>query len=442
MGVDEFRSELSMIKDSFRDDLIPNTEIYEKMCIDAQRRNLSNLASMSTDHPPLSITGVKRLLWPVFVTTAVIAFTLTIFVGFLYRSLSLEMSQKVSNDSYTRSIKNDSMSVISSQENNFLFGPENSSAIRNFSVASPPLYYLSTGDGILSHFFQLQHLWSITQSSNRALVPVSFHSPNHHHDVDWINLCDIFEFPADILCSGSDDSGNDGATSRLNRSDVVETHTCTMLAIYPWAQDPRLYGLPSSQSVEHKFDFSVGDCVAGYVDHKSGFTAPDGLAHTQSTFPQIKFTEKYVQIVRDAKASLGLNHLDNYSVVHWTSDDNLRKAKDCDISRLNAKNQCLTHHHFIQNVHHIMNISNAKKGKLTYLLTAERNASILDDFKKANFTLLSDIDISHGWTTVDAVVFELGLMLDSTFQIFWGQNMFKSFTDLASSQNFRQFRVT
>ena len=436
MGVDEFRSELSTIKDSFHDDLIPNTEIYEKMCIDAQRRNLSNLASMSTDHPPLSITGVKRLLWPVFVTTVAITFTLTIFVGLLYRSLSLEMSQKASSDSYARNIKNDSLSVISSQESNILFGSDNSSSISNLSGASLPLYYLSTSDGILSHFFQLQHLWSITHSSNRALVPVSFRSPNHHYDVDWINLCDIFEFPSDIICSGSDDR----ATSRLNRSDVVETHTCTMLAVYPWAQDPHLYGLPSSQSVGHKFDFSVGDCVAGYVDHKSGFTAPDGVAHTQSTFPQIKFTEKYVQLVRDAKASLGLNHHDNYTVVHWTSDEMLRKGKDCDISRLNAKNQCLTHHHFIQNVHHIMNISNSKKGKLTYLLTAERNASILDDFKKADFTLLSDINISQEWTTVDAVVFELGLMLDSSFQIFWGQNMFKSFIDLASSQNFKQFR--
>lgn len=438
--MDEFRSELSTIKDSFNDDLIPNTEIYEKMCIDAQRRNLSNLASISTDHPPLSITGVKRLLWPVFVTTAAIAFTVTIVVGFLYRSLSIEMSQKASSDSYTRNIKNDSLNVISSQENNLLFGSDNKSTISNLSAAPPPLYYLSTSDGILSHFFQLQHLWSITHSSNRGLVPVSFHSPNHHYDVDWINLCDIFEFPTDIICSGSDYSGKDGATSRHNRSNVVETHTCTMLAVYPWAQDPRLYGLPSSQSVGRKFDFSLGDCVAGYVDHKSGFMAPDGIAHTQSTFPEIKFTEKYVQIVRDAKASLGLDNLDDFSVVHWTSDDNLRKTKDCDISRLNAKNQCLTHHHFIQNVHHIMNISNARRGKLTYLLTAERNETILDDFKKANLTLLSDITISHEWSTVDAVVFELGLMLDSSFQIFLGQNLFKSFIDLASSQNFRQFR--
>ena len=63
MGVDEFRRELATIKSSFELELIPDKEIYEKMCLDAQRRNLPNMASVSADIQPLNSVGLKRLLW-------------------------------------------------------------------------------------------------------------------------------------------------------------------------------------------------------------------------------------------------------------------------------------------------------------------------------------------------------------------------------------------
>jgi hypothetical protein len=62
MGVDEFRSELATLKETFGEELIPNVEIFEKMCIDAQRRNLTNLVAVSTDHPPLSTKGTSCIV--------------------------------------------------------------------------------------------------------------------------------------------------------------------------------------------------------------------------------------------------------------------------------------------------------------------------------------------------------------------------------------------
>ena len=521
MGVDEFRSELASIRDSFESNLIPDKEMYQNMCIDAQRRNLSNLATVSSDHPPLNFIGLKRLLWPVFVTVTALGLFIMIAVGLLYKSLSEEMRSSkqfmitslqlpilpglnrsnsglstLTFDSSSNSISN--TSIFSDQiENHLKFDniTEGNSKNSDYNVdgrkAKKPLYYISTSDGILSHFFQLQHLWLITHHHNRSLVPVSFHSPNHYQDVEWINLCDIFELPSDINCSGHDTdvfpgiNGSDAEnlvekfneleknssnqvtqqhlpaealaaqpispqTIHLLPNIIAKSHKCTMLGVYSWAMDPHLYSLPEGQQPERKFDFSQGDCVAGYVDDRSGYLKPKKPHHGLLTFPLIKFTEKYVKMVNSAKISLGLKENENFTVVHWVDDESGRRGKECEEKAKekekerekereknsvqgpgSANSNCMTSYDLIKNIEKSIN-GNEKKN-LIYIATAEKNISTLSQLSKEGYKHFSDLNLLS-LNSLEISILELGLLAASSHQIFWGKSMFKTFSELLNSQ--------
>ena len=498
MGVDEFRRELATIKSSFELELIPDKEIYEKMCLDAQRRNLPNMASVSTDIQPLNSVGLKRLLWPVFVTLTVFGSMILIAITLLYRSLADEIRtsktdrvnpfQKFQETNYNASVQflgsvshgaaqllNTTSNLVTSSiknipqitngtwtENNPKNNPRNnpqnssdenvpeesvnSSTISNYKSRLKPLYYLSTGDGVLSHFFQLQHLWSITHSLKRPLVPVSFHCPTHYQDVEWINLCDIFELPDDIDCTGSHNQTIDtihlasfqkqksssSISSHLVPAHIVKTHNCTILGIHTWALDPQIYSLPITQLPERNFDFLEGDCVAGYVDDKSGYAHKNKKTTEIVSFPFIKFKEKYMKIINDAKRSLGLGEKDKYTFVYWADDSTVKRGKEKEKEKekeIVDKKIFANHHDFIKNVR---SASNKNTGKLVYVKTGEKNETILSDLKKEGFKLYSDLNIST-LNTLDSNILELGLMVDSSNQIFWGHSIFRSFSELSNS---------
>ena len=530
MGVDEFRSELASIKDSYESNLITDKEIYQKMCIDAQRRNLSNLSTVSSDRPPLNFIGLKRLLWPVFITVTALGLFITILVGCLYKSLSDEMkSSKQSlitslpvpifsglsgSDSGPSTLNFDSSlksnlntSILSdhvgehdkfdnvtdrtiSRESKNINNNDYSVNNRN---AAKPLYYISTSDGILSHFFQLQHLWSITHHLNRSLVPVSFHSSNHYQDVEWINLCDIFELPSDINCSGHDtdviykiNGSNavdlakksnefDNTTSiqieestqqhlptearaalpsvqtiHLLPNIIAKSHKCTMLGVYSWAMDPHLYSLPDGQQPERKFDFSQGDCVAGYVDDRSGYIKPKKSHSGLFTFPLIKFKDKYVKILNSAKMTLGLKENENFTVVHWVDDESGRRGKECDEKSRekekendkekeknlvqgqgNGNSNCMTPHDLMKSIQ--KSINENERGNLIYIATTEKNISILSQFSKEGYRHFSDLNLVS-LNSLEVSILELGLLAASSHQIFWGKSFFKTFSELLNSQ--------
>jgi hypothetical protein len=336
MGVEEFRNEIAALKE--HQELIPDKETYEKMCIDAQRRNLSNLAASSTDHPPLTMIGMKRLMAPVCFTVVILLVVVFVVVLSLYQSLSFEIN-KTKPNIITDNIMN--VTISASKKNKTDFGrskiipPLQLDGQKNNSNNENPLYYLSTSDGLLSHFFQLQHIWHITHTLSRSLTPVSFHSESHHPDVEWINLCDIFIFPPDINCfnkSVGKNSNNKKQNTSLIPPLVAQSHKCVLLGTYPWTLDPKTYSLSSPQTAVQKFDFLNGNCVAGYVDEKSGFTLKNtpssSLVPSKFRFPIIKFKDKYLELLKIAKKSLGLNVKDGLTVVHWSGNNEPKKCKE------------------------------------------------------------------------------------------------------------------
>lgn len=417
------------------------------MCIDAQRRNLSSLSSTSSDHPPLTMVGIKRLMVPVCVTVAILGIVLFIVVASLYESLSYEMNkpklhliEKISNVTLSATNGNDSDSRASNIISHLPLD-EPYLQQKNSTNNKDPLYYLSTSEGLLSHFFQLQHIWSLTHALGRSLTPIPFHSESHHPDVEWIHLCDIFVLPSDINCF-SESIGNDSNYIRQHKQyqvtqnmsiltppTVVKLHDCILLGIYPWALDPKIYSLPHPQIAEQKFDFLNGDCVAGYVDERSGFTLKNtnanSLVSLKPKFPIIKFTDKYMDILKIAKNSLGLTDKDGFTVVHWYRNNEPKKCKEHN----GNEDGCLPCNDFIQQV----NMSfNKVTNKLVYVATDENNKTVLNDLSKAGFKLFTDLKINSNVTlnSLDRSVLELILVAESTNQLFWGPSHLKTFSEL------------
>lgn len=438
MGVEECRSEIAALKE--HQELIPDKETYEKMCIDAQRRNLSNLASNSTDHPPLTLVGMKRLMTPVCVTVALLGLVLFVIVAALYESLSFEIN-KINPNMIADKKMNDTLSSVivngSESGGSKITSPLQLDQQQN-NTKNEPLHYLSTSDGVVSHFFQLQHLWHLTHTLGRSLTPVPFHSENHHPDVEWINLCDIFILPPDINCFNESIVGNHSDHNKELSTFptpplVAQSHKCVILGIYPWALDPKVYSLPHPQTFVQEFDFLNDNCVAGYVDEKSGFTlrnTPSTLKNMPFTslvtnklrFPIIKFTDKYMDILKIAKNSLGLNVKDGLTVAHWSGIYEPKKCKE-------HESGCLSSSDFIQQV----NISLKKvKDKLVYVATDENNKTVLNDLSNAGFRLFSDLKVnsSRTLTSLDKTVLELILITESTNKLLGGASLLRTFSEL------------
>ena len=265
-GVVEFQAEAAALKSSKESGLLDD-EDFRQMMVDNQRRNLS---SASVDGQPLSRLAMERLLWPVCVTLGVLAFVLLSMVGLLYETMSYKILHS----------RNDTTFALSTVVEEDLQGhgvTVKSGAASGGAVSARPLYYLSPPEGVLSHILQLRQLWAVTHALNRTLAPVSFHSASHFPDVEWVNMCDIFDLPRDVVCSCS----HNGAPSPCTPPVVTKAVKCALIGVTPWALDARMYSLPHGQHVEPSFDFSRGDCVAGHMDAKS--VAPSVLSSSSSS---------------------------------------------------------------------------------------------------------------------------------------------------------------
>jgi hypothetical protein len=487
MGVLEFRTELQQLKESFEQGLIPK-DVYESMCMDCQRRNLS--ASVGSPSP-LSALALQRLLYPVCVTVTFVLAVIVIIIVILYEWLEYDKAQSgliiqfhgVQNASISNISAMSKLQPVKTHEKSAKIGSEGS------------LFYLSTNDGLLSHFFQLEHLWSIAHSLNRTLIPIPFHSGNHYPDVEWVSLCDIFEFPADVVCS------------KKEPQSVTKSKDCTLLGIYDWAIDPKMYSLPETQKAVHSCDFRQIECIAGYVDTKSGFYRPKGAL---STFPMAKFTEKYVRRAEKARERLGLHSWENMTVAHWigyefdpdrecattkksdeekegsshskassssgvnsksNSNESSKKDSHSKRRRLKAESStstsstsssssqsstgsnkaamkgsetlvdagvdlaCLSYMDFIKYVK--ANVPK-KNNLVTYIATDEKNGTILAAFAKAGFKTYVDMKM-HDSTTLENYVVDLVMMAASTHQIFFGSSKYKQLFERIYSQSYKQF---
>ena len=162
-----------------------------------------------------------------------------------------------------------------------------------YTENSNDLVYISNDEGLLSHFRQLQEVWSVARNFNRS-VSTPFFQSDHFQGLN-VSLCNVFELPKSITCLPMD-----GNTTRLK-------YNCSN----------------NTENEDGYFDFRRGRCFTGYVHLNYVFAVTGNKQHR---FQRIVFAKYYQFLSSIAKDRLGLldsNGKLKLIVVHWRRGDQL-----------------------------------------------------------------------------------------------------------------------
>lgn len=91
-------------------------------------------------------------------------------------------------------------------------------------ISKPTLYYLSTSEGIMSHYEKLRQLWHISRSVDKCLTIFAFRS--EHFSFTLTSMCDYFQFPNDVACLKYD-------YPYYRSLDLTQNLTCIIPSITP-----------------------------------------------------------------------------------------------------------------------------------------------------------------------------------------------------------------
>lgn len=143
-----------------------------------------------------------------------------------------------------------------------------------------PLLWISSQEGLLSHYFQAEKLWRIVVLQNRRpLVMAPFFSNRHYGDV-LMRLCDYFVFPADVLCfSRPQRLASLGLASLPQESCRCKILTSTEFSVmqqYSVFRNVDYFRLSNATygGVVSSANFGSEGCLAGFVDDLNGFPEP------------------------------------------------------------------------------------------------------------------------------------------------------------------------
>lgn len=161
-------------------------------------------------------------------------------------------------------------------------------------------YYISTDEGLIAHYQQLEHVWNGAESVNRNVKIIGFHAPIHFPNIHMIHMCDIFILPKNIEC-----------ISETNKT-IIEKNQCIYTGDY--IHQPEQYGFPSTIEKSSNFDYSQVDCIAGPIKASSGVYP--GPRH-KSMMMEPYFHEKYLKMIPILRQVLNISKNMEYIVAHW-----------------------------------------------------------------------------------------------------------------------------
>lgn len=283
-----------------------------------------------------------------------------------------------------------------------------------------PIYYISTDEGLLSHFRQLEILWNIANSVGRTLVAIPFHSDAHYSQVDTVSLCDIFDLPRNLTCSTE------------TQEEIFKTHKCIYTG---YMHPPEYYGFDHFMEISNDFDYSTVDCVAGGISLSIGKYNQFKREHI-ATDPF--FTDKYLEALPIIRNLLGLESADDeYTVAHWRRGDILESRCHKDFknsTRLvgDKSLNCAKVADFESGLRDAMKKVVPSDVKVTYISTNDNDISSHIYLQSLDYKLYSDIGVEllRKYPTINAVdmfVFELMLMCDATYLLAWGDSAVHQF---------------
>lgn len=142
--------------------------------------------------------------------TVVISFVFLSFLSFPYISLIASENEnlllyqnstvldRMSMGAFGKSYRSHVNITKSSFRSGLLISPPSNVHSKSKSSSIAPLMYISTDEGLLSHFRQLQSVWGIARIYHRN-ISTPYFTTKHFPGIN-ISMCDIFELPSSITC--------------------------------------------------------------------------------------------------------------------------------------------------------------------------------------------------------------------------------------------------
>jgi hypothetical protein len=262
------------------------------------------------------------------------------------------------------------------------------------------IYYFSTPEGLVSHFFQLQNLWyaSLPYHSSIQFIVVPWSTP-HFPAVLSVSLCDYFDLPEVFSCE--ENRPYHQVAKSLPSSTVCELMNAKNMS---WGTKAEMYQLqPNQVKIVEKFHFhQKPSCIGGYLGLYSGITSANKESEKEVIMPW-KFRSKYLNLVNILKLKTGALSYDtkDYVVVHWRRGDQLTSNIRCGqpshvangTSRpIDTSVNCGSVETFIVEVREqvrrlIEGPFNYSSPIPVYVATNENNPTILDKLAKESFIL-------------------------------------------------------
>lgn len=279
--------------------------------------------------------------------------------------------------------------------------PPSSSAVLGTGASSAlkSLYWVGNHAGLFSHFMQLKIMYSVARRLERKLVVVPTKSV--HYEVD-IDMCRIFELPADISCG--------------NITNVTES--C-------------VDALPESnemQSLCYKGSIKFGNFAKGREAILRGIEEPLPLRFHRSMLP----------LVAEFKTKLGFDPASS-AVVHWRRGDQLesRCKHGADISV-----NCGSGNDLVNRVNRNIaalygNTSSLppRPPPVVYVATNEpRQSHELKALQLAGFRCFQDFAEFSSLHIFEILAIEVSLMMDAYLFLAWGVS---EMNDLVEWERFR-----
>ena len=248
-----------------------------------------------------------------------------------------------------------------------------------------PIVYLSTPEGIMANFRQVENLWKVAIAAGRS-IKVASRNMSDHYDNSLLNFCALFTVPASVSCTRK-------KIKEIGRS----LPSCTIInskKINVWYNQPSLYGLPRRSVPSTNIDFSIVDCLAGYI-HSETISAK----RSPKYFPQHELNKNYTRHLPTLFQILTNNQQNSTTTVvyHWRRGDQL--SSRCNSTR---KKQSLDVSVNCKGVKAFVSAANVAVGPIRtksenrtiirYVATNENNRTALDQLRQQGFLLFEDIE--------------------------------------------------
>ena len=256
--------------------------------------------------------------------------------------------------------------------------------LKNKHRNEKPIVYLSTPEGIMANFRQVENLWKVAIAAGRS-IKVASRYMSDHYDNSLLNFCNIFNVPASVSCTHE---SMEVIGQLLPSCSLINSEKINV-----WYNQPSLYGLPQSVPSSN-IDFSAVECLAGYVHSKT-----ISAIRSPKYFPQHELNKNYTRHLPFLMGILTNNQQNSTTTVvyHWRRGDQL--SSRCNSTR---KKQSLDVSVNCKGVKAFVSAANVAVGPIRtksenrtiirYVATNENNRTALDQLRQQGFLLFEDIE--------------------------------------------------